>query len=82
MPQDGQDDTTGWPPAGRGDEKPRFPVEAAGPSKGGDFRLVQIQVQDNNVEKAIRALKRKLTKEGIFRQLKEKRWHEKTIRSA
>ena len=29
------------------------------------------------MEKAIRALKRKLTKEGIFRQLKEKRWHEK-----
>ena len=28
-------------------------------------------------EKAIKALKRKLTKEGVFRQLKEKRWHEK-----
>lgn len=39
--------------------------------------LVQVQVVDNNVEKAIKLLKRKLTKEGIFRQLKEKRWHEK-----
>jgi small subunit ribosomal protein S21 len=38
---------------------------------------VQVTVQDNNVEKAIKVLKRKLTKEGIFRQLKEKRWHEK-----
>ena len=38
---------------------------------------MQVQVQDNNVEKAIKLLKRKLTKEGIFRQLKEKRWHEK-----
>ena len=38
---------------------------------------MQVTVQDNNVEKAIKVLKRKLTKEGIFRQLKEKRWHEK-----
>lgn len=32
---------------------------------------MQVQVVDNNVEKAIKALKRKLTKEGVFRQLKE-----------
>ncbi|MEW5911134.1 MAG: 30S ribosomal protein S21 [Thermodesulfobacteriota bacterium] len=38
---------------------------------------MQVQVVDNNVEKAIKVLKRKLTKEGVFRQLKEKRWHEK-----
>lgn len=38
---------------------------------------MQVTVQDNNVEKAIKLLKRKLTKEGVFRQLKEKRWHEK-----
>ena len=38
---------------------------------------MQIVVQDNNVEKAIKLLKRKLTKEGIFRQLKERRWYEK-----
>lgn len=38
---------------------------------------MQVQVQDNNVEKALKVLKRKLTKEGVFRQLKEKRWHEK-----
>lgn len=44
--------------------------------KRGDFQ-VQVTVQDNNVEKAIKLLKRKLTKEGVFRQLKEKRWHEK-----
>ncbi len=38
---------------------------------------MEVQVVDNNIEKAIKALKRKLTKEGIFRQLKEKRWYEK-----
>jgi small subunit ribosomal protein S21 len=38
---------------------------------------VQVQVQDNNVEKAIKVLKRMLVKEGIFRQLKDRRFHEK-----
>ena len=38
---------------------------------------MQAIVQDNNVEKAIRLLKRKLTKEGVFRQLKDRRWYEK-----
>ncbi len=38
---------------------------------------MQIIVQDNNVEKAIKLLKRKLTKEGVFRQLKDRRWFEK-----
>ncbi len=38
---------------------------------------MEVQVKDNNVEKALRVLKRKLTREGVFRQLKEKRWAEK-----
>jgi len=38
---------------------------------------LEVQVHDNNVEKAIRVLKRQLIKEGVFRQLKEKRWAEK-----
>ena len=38
---------------------------------------MQVTVQDNNVEKAIKILKRKLTKEGVFRQLKERRFFEK-----
>jgi small subunit ribosomal protein S21 len=40
-------------------------------------RALEVQVQDNNVEKAIKVLKRKLVREGVFRQLKEKRWAEK-----
>ncbi|KIX12708.1 30S ribosomal protein S21 [Dethiosulfatarculus sandiegensis] len=38
---------------------------------------MEVRVADNNVEKAIKVLKRKLIKEGVFRQLKEKRWAEK-----
>jgi small subunit ribosomal protein S21 len=39
--------------------------------------VVQIKVMDNNVEKAMKVLKRMLAKEGVFRQLKEKRFAEK-----
>jgi small subunit ribosomal protein S21 len=38
---------------------------------------VQVKVFDNNVEKAMKVLKRMLAKEGVFRQLKEKRFAEK-----
>ncbi len=38
---------------------------------------MQVKVMDNNVEKAMKVLKRMLVKEGIFRQLKERRFAEK-----
>lgn len=36
-----------------------------------------IQVRDNNVEQALRALKKKLQREGVFRELKLRRHYEK-----
>lgn len=38
---------------------------------------VEIQVVDNNVEKAIRVLKRKLQQEGLFREMKQRKFYEK-----
>jgi small subunit ribosomal protein S21 len=38
---------------------------------------MQVLVRDNNVEQAIRALKRKMQREGLFRELKERRAYEK-----
>jgi small subunit ribosomal protein S21 len=38
---------------------------------------VEVKVTDNNVEKAMKVLKRMLAKEGLFRQLKERRFAEK-----
>jgi small subunit ribosomal protein S21 len=38
---------------------------------------VHIQVRDNNVEQAIRVLKKKLQHEGIFREMKMRRAYEK-----
>ena len=38
---------------------------------------MQILVRDNNVDQALRVLKKKMQREGIFRELKAKRFYEK-----
>jgi small subunit ribosomal protein S21 len=38
---------------------------------------VQVQVRDNNVDQALRALKKKLQREGVFREMKIRRHYEK-----
>lgn len=38
---------------------------------------LNVKVFNNNVEKAIRVLKKKMLKEGIIRELKERRYYEK-----
>lgn len=38
---------------------------------------MEIRVRDNNIEKALKILKRKIGKEGIFRELKNRRYYEK-----
>ena len=38
---------------------------------------VQVQVRDNNVDQALRALKKKMQREGIFREMKLRRSYEK-----
>jgi small subunit ribosomal protein S21 len=40
-------------------------------------KSMQILVRDNNVEQALRALKRKLQREGVLRELKQRRAYEK-----
>jgi small subunit ribosomal protein S21 len=39
--------------------------------------LVTVSVRDNNVEQALRVLKKKMQREGIFREMKERRDFEK-----
>jgi small subunit ribosomal protein S21 len=39
--------------------------------------LVQVLVRDNNVDQALRALKKKMQREGIFREMKMRRAYEK-----
>jgi small subunit ribosomal protein S21 len=39
--------------------------------------IVQIVVRDNNVEQALRALKKKMQREGLFREMKARQAFEK-----
>jgi small subunit ribosomal protein S21 len=38
---------------------------------------VQVFVRDNNVDGALKALKRKMQREGIFKEMKRRRFYEK-----
>ncbi len=39
--------------------------------------MVSVHVRDNNVDQALRALKKKMQREGIFREMKLRRDYEK-----
>ena len=39
--------------------------------------MIEVSVRDNNVEQAMRVLKKKMQREGIFRDMKKKRYFEK-----
>jgi small subunit ribosomal protein S21 len=39
--------------------------------------IVQVIVRDNNVDQALRALKKKMQREGVFREMKLRRSYEK-----
>ena len=39
--------------------------------------MVSVSVRDNNVEQALRALKKKMKREGLFREMKNRRYYEK-----
>jgi small subunit ribosomal protein S21 len=47
---------------------------AAATGEGGQ---VQVLVRDNNVDQALKALKKKMQREGIFREMKLRRHYEK-----
>jgi len=38
---------------------------------------LQVLVRDNNIDQALRALKKKLQREGVFREMKRRRFYEK-----
>ena len=37
---------------------------------------MRVEVRNNNVEKAMRILKKKLTEEGVFNELRERKYYE------
>jgi small subunit ribosomal protein S21 len=53
------------------------PSGATGCKKWSGAEPVQVVVRDNNVEQALRALKKKMQREGVFREMKLRRNYEK-----
>jgi small subunit ribosomal protein S21 len=43
---------------------------------------MRVLVRDNNVEQALRVLKKRMQREGIFRELKKRRFYEKPSEQA
>ena len=43
----------------------------------GVITIVSVNVRDNNVEQALRVLKKKMQREGLFREIKMRRNYEK-----
>jgi small subunit ribosomal protein S21 len=41
------------------------------------FLAVQVLVRDNNVDQALRVLKKKMQREGVFREMKQRKAYEK-----
>ena len=46
-------------------------------SLSGECHIVQIVVRDNNVDQALKALKKKMQREGLFREMKRRNHFEK-----
>ena len=55
---------------------PEYPL-FADKFKGVRRLFMQIIVRDNNVDQALRALKKKLQREGVYREMKLRRHYEK-----
>src|SRR5712671_1053359 len=44
--------------------------------------FLQVLVRDNNVDQALRVLKKKMQREGVFREMKRRRFYEKPSEAA
>jgi ribosomal protein S21 len=42
-------------------------------------KFLQVFVRDNNVEQALKVLKKKMQREGVFREMKRRKAYEKTL---
>ena len=54
-----------------------FARSNSGSFEGSWTAFMQIIVRDNNVDQALRALKKKLQREGVYREMKLRRHYEK-----
>ena len=66
----------GYLPVGNPDACPGLDPASPTPARG-DGSQVQVLVRDNNVDQALKALKKKMQREGVFREMKLRRHYEK-----
>jgi small subunit ribosomal protein S21 len=62
---------------GRSQAQDRTRVPRVPPAQTAKGHRLQIFVRDNNIEQALKALKRKMQREGIFREMKRRSFYEK-----
>ena len=48
-----------------------------GEDNNGDTHMLQVSVRDNNVDQALRVMKKKMQREGMFREMRAKEFYEK-----
>ena len=66
------------PPSGEGTPFVALPNGTGGrASQHGRTVIVEVQVRDNNVDQALRALKKKMQREGLYREMRMRRHYEK-----
>ena len=65
------------PPPGPPRAEPWRVPDWRAPMRKGAGGQVQVLVRDNNVDQALKALKKKMQREGIFREMKLRRHYEK-----
>ncbi len=58
------------------EERESVCVPNDGPKRG-ERTLIEVQVRDNNVDQALRALKKKMQREGLYREMRMRRHYEK-----
>jgi small subunit ribosomal protein S21 len=69
LPSEGEAGDSALAPGSPGGFRARF--------EGSWTAFMQIIVRDNNVDQALRALKKKLQREGVYREMKLRRHYEK-----
>ena len=52
-------------------------VVISGPLLKGGKLVIEVTVKDNNIEQALRSLKKKMQREGLYREMKLRKHYEK-----
>jgi small subunit ribosomal protein S21 len=58
-------------------EGPKEPRAHRASARAVEFRALEVAVQDGNVNRALSMLKRKMANEGIYKEMRKRRFYEK-----